>query len=170
MSTDYPLDNRLFSLPIKDLPLNRRQQLSGALNVEQIIAAECGLCRDFRGIVQQLKLPYAEIAKLEKMIDPFGTLLSYQLVAGELGSVGVLLRLIANIGRFDVLDDLVPGLLDDLEHFEERLVKSGKLKMNLFSTNNVLFTIFYRSTSPLQLKHSPRRQSMVRRVRLLRRL
>lgn len=151
-NVDYPLDDRLFSLSIQELPLNRRQQLSGALNVEQIIAAECGLCRDFRGIVQQLKLPYAEIAKLEKMIDPFGTLLSYQLVAGEqLGSVGALLRLIANIGRFDVLDDLVPGLMDDLEHFEERLasVKSGKwgLRIKVGCEKNDFMMIMAKSNS-----------------------
>ena len=120
---EYPLDPRLSGLLVRDLPLNRRQQLTGSLNAEQLIQADCGLARDYRGIAQQLELPYTEIAKLARGADPFGTLLSYQLVSKL--SAKELMRMIEHIGRFDVLDDVVPGLVDDLEHLDSMVASKG---------------------------------------------
>ena len=108
----YEIDKRLITLAVRDLPLNRRQQLSSYLNVEQILMSECGLARDYRGIAQQLNLSYSEIARLEKLCDPCGSLLNYQQVA-EL-NVFDLFELLVSIGRFDILDDMIPVILDDM--------------------------------------------------------
>ncbi|KAI2806721.1 Myeloid differentiation primary response protein MyD88 [Blomia tropicalis] len=97
---------------VRELPLNRRQQFSSYLNSEQILVADSGFARDYRGIAQQLNLTYSEIGKLEKMIDPFGTMLSMQSLAKY--NVLELLRMIEVIGRYDLLDDMVPELIEDL--------------------------------------------------------
>ena len=108
----YEIDKRLTELTVRDLPLNRRQQLSSYLNVEQILMSDCGLARDYRGIAQQLNLSYSEITQLEKLFDPCGSLLSYQQVAKL--SVFDLFELLISIGRFDILDDMIPVILDDV--------------------------------------------------------
>ena len=107
------MDSALKHFTVRDLPLNRRQQLGSYLNTEQILESDTGLARDFRGIAQQLALKYADIVKLEKMIDPFGTMLSYQ--AANKVQLFELLRMIEHIGRFDVLDDVVPELVSDIK-------------------------------------------------------
>lgn len=108
----YQMDHRLSELMVRELPLNRRQQFSSYLNSEQILVADSGFARDYRGIAQQLNLTYSEIGKLEKMIDPFGTMLSMQSLAKY--NVLELLRMIEVIGRYDLLDDMVPELIEDL--------------------------------------------------------
>lgn len=109
----YLIDPQLSRLKVRDLPVNRRQQLSSYLNSEQIIPSDSGLARDYRGVAHQLDISYTDIVQLDKHPDPFGTLLSYQNVSKL--SVKELFELIAYIERFDLLDDMIPLLIEDLK-------------------------------------------------------
>jgi len=136
---NYPLDSVLKSFVVRDLPLNRRQQLAKYMNNEQVLTSECGLARDFRGIAQQLSLDYTDIVKLERMIDPFGTLLSYQ-VANKL-AIYELMRMIETVGRFDVLDDVVPGLVEDIH---KHIINNDRKGRNSMMTHFHLLISFNR--------------------------
>ena len=114
----YPLDPRFHNLSIRNLPLNRRQQLASYLNSEQILMSDSGYARDYRGLAQQLELPYSEISKLSNAIDPTSLLLQYHSV-NKL-SLMQLFRMIEIIGRYDILDDVCPGMVDDLDHLENQ--------------------------------------------------
>ncbi|KPM09999.1 myeloid differentiation primary response protein MyD88-like protein [Sarcoptes scabiei] len=114
----YEIDRNLMRLNVSNLQSNRRQQLSTYLNVEQILMSDCGFARDYRGLAQQLDLSYAEIAWLEKQIDPFGSLLGLEKTCKL--SVYNLFEFLVTIGRFDVLDDMIPLILEDLNTLEIR--------------------------------------------------
>lgn len=135
---EYPLDPRLSSFTVRNLPISRRLQLSGYLNSEQILLADNGLARDYRGIAQQLQFNSLEMGKLARMLDPFEGMLTYQRVSKL--PVDELLRLILNIGRYDVLDDTVDGLLDDLK-IEQG--KSANDQLLLYDSANCPDKIWY---------------------------
>lgn len=122
----YEIDRNLMRLNVSNLQLNRRQQLSTYLNVEQILMSDCGFARDYRGLAQQLDLSYAEIAWLEKQIDPFGSLLGLEKTCKL--SVYNLFEFLVTIGRFDVVDDMIPLILEDLNTLEIR-DKQSKCKI-----------------------------------------
>ena len=111
----YVIDKQLSSLKVRELPINRRQQLSSYLNIEQVLLSDCGLSRDYRGVAQQLDLCYSDISHLQKQPDPFGTLLTYQNVRKL--SIQELFELFVYIGRYDILDDMIPLILEDLNNY-----------------------------------------------------
>lgn len=121
----YQIDKRLTEILVRDLPLNSRQQLSSYLNIEHVLKCDNGLARDYRGLAQQLELSYSEIAQLEKIYDPCGSLLNYQKVSKL--SVYELFELLIGIGRYDVLDDMVPFILNELANLNDRHKNQGKL-------------------------------------------
>lgn len=127
----YQIDKRLTEILVRDLPLNSRQQLSSYLNIEHVLKSDNGLARDYRGLAQQLDLSYSEIAQLEKLHDPCGSLLNYQKVSKL--SVYELFELIISIGRYDILDDMIPFILNELVNLNDRHKNQSKfLYFNLF--------------------------------------
>lgn len=119
MPERYPLDQVLGTMRVCDLSLPRRRQLSTYLNVMQVIVPEStGLYRDYRGIGQQLQFSHQEMEQLKEHYDPFGRMLSFHSASAL--SLLELCRIIERIGRYDVLDDMVETLREDVYTFQQQ--------------------------------------------------
>lgn len=106
-----------------------RNVLSNALNCEQLIPADNGRSRDYRGLAELYGYSYTEIHKLTRSTDATAQLLAnvesrdrkrqfessnnqqeLDSLSNQTGSVATLLRHLRSIERFDAIDDLIAEL------------------------------------------------------------
>lgn len=93
------LDSSIFSLPLAALNVGVRRRLSLFLNVRTLVAA------DWTSLAEEMGFEYLEIRELETRPDPTRSLLdAWQARPGA--TVGGLLKMLALLGREDILQEL----------------------------------------------------------------
>lgn len=105
-------------IPIKALNISTRMRLSECLNSEQVITTQNGFARDYRGIAQLMGFSYATISSFSRSSDPFKNLLECYERQSK-GCLGDLMKMIEQIERFDVIDDLISFLKSDAEQYNQ---------------------------------------------------
>ncbi|XP_048193314.1 myeloid differentiation primary response protein MyD88 isoform X1 [Perognathus longimembris pacificus] len=98
------------ALPLAALNVSVRRRLALHLNPRTPVAA------DWTALAEEMDFEYLEIRQLETRPNPTAALLdAWQVRPGA--SVGCLLRLLAKLGREDVLQELGPGVVEDCNKY-----------------------------------------------------
>ena len=116
------LGQQLDKIPLCKVQPASLSQLCLALNVEQLIPTKVGLARDFRGLAEQMGFSSNEIEsrfrrshnQTKSVLDALLTrnINSSNPADSRPTTVNDLLKMIELIERFDVIDDLLPILID----------------------------------------------------------
>ncbi|XP_015786667.1 myeloid differentiation primary response protein MyD88 [Tetranychus urticae] len=120
----------LSDIPIRALRIKSRTLLSKCLNAIQIIPAQSGLPRDYRGIADLFGLDNHLVSTIERSADPFKMILENvekELKICESGSknpysINDLIGFLESIERFDVIDDCMELF------YQDALFHSNKMK------------------------------------------
>ena len=120
----------LSSRSIGCLSLVTKSLLSTALNASQVLTEEelSSLKRDASGLAEYLDLPYALVNHdqdiMKKIFESKDMLTIQQLVQG-----------IESIGRFDVLDDVMPFIVEDASTMDDVVVVKQHQELQDYSDN-----------------------------------
>lgn len=114
------LDSSIFSLPLAALNVGVRRRLSLFLNVRTLVAA------DWTSLAEEMGFEYLEIRELETRPDPTRSLLdAWQARPGA--TVGGLLKMLALLGREDILQELRSQIEENcLQYLRQRKQESEK--------------------------------------------
>ncbi len=136
----------LKEVPIRALSLSTRHQLSLYLNGEQVITTTDGLCRDYRGLAQLMGFSYSVVNSISQSNDPFNSLIEkFQNRSNT--SFEQFFKMIEQIGRFDIIDDMEHIILSDAKQYlKNKIDKNYKTLGKIFLLNitqkmNLLFKL-----------------------------
>lgn len=107
------LGKRLAQIPLRYVSPADLLGITQALNLEQLIPTESGLARDYRGLAELMGFKTIEIeTRFKRSHNPTKSLIDTFVNNHQNITLNDLLKLIECIERFDVVDDLVPTLVD----------------------------------------------------------
>lgn len=96
----------LNEIPVSSLGLKCRKKLSKNLNSIKVIPSEDGVPRDWRGVLNCLRLDTVSVGHLQTKYDPMEYLLDqWERECNETATIGHLQRILETIDRWDVVDD-----------------------------------------------------------------
>ncbi|XP_053213157.1 myeloid differentiation primary response protein MyD88-like [Panonychus citri] len=125
-------DVDLSVIPLRALRMKSRTLLSKCLNAIQIIPAESGLPRDYRGIADLFGLDNPLVSTIERSEDPVKMILENvekELKLDQLTgqktpySINDLIEHLESIERFDVIDDCQEFFIEDGKFFVNKMNK-----------------------------------------------
>lgn len=114
---DDAIDNNNFvclingSIDLNDIPVSSlgpkcRKKLSKNLNSIKVIPSEDGVPRDWRGVLNCLRLDTVSVGNLQSKYDPMEYLLDqWERESNETATLGQLQKILETIDRWDVVDD-----------------------------------------------------------------
>lgn len=104
---------RLQQIPLALLTHTHLSGLTQALNLQQLIPNSSGLSRDFRGIAELMEFSLVEVkTKFERSSSPTHTLIGAFITKERHANLNTLIKMIERIERFDLLDDVLPILIE----------------------------------------------------------
>uniref|UniRef100_A0A6G1S6Y3 Myeloid differentiation primary response protein MyD88 n=1 Tax=Aceria tosichella TaxID=561515 RepID=A0A6G1S6Y3_9ACAR len=115
--SETPLGHHLDLIPLVRVQPSQLIQLNQALNVEQLIPTRNGLARDYRGLAELMDFSLELEARFKRANDPASCLLEaykikYRKQHSREATLNDLLKLLETLERFDIIDDLLPTLID----------------------------------------------------------
>lgn len=135
------LGERLSRIPLDCVNLSDLREPSQALNLEQLIHTEDGIARDYRGLGELLGFSKIEVdTRFKNSSNPtrsmIDAIISKNINNDRRFSLNDLLKLIEKIERFDVIDDLLPKLINLASFMPENQAQSN-VGRSLSSTRSV---------------------------------
>lgn len=104
---------RLEQIPLALLSHAHLSGLTQALNLQQVIPNSSGLPRDFRGMAELMEFSSIEVkTKFERASNPTQTLIGAFITKERYANLNTLIKMVEKIERFDLLDDILPILIE----------------------------------------------------------
>lgn len=106
-------------IPMRVINSSARLKLSQLLNVQQPLTNSNNVARDYRGLAELMDFDYVEIRNFERLKDPTKEIIEAW-ESKTKSSVGSLLDILDNLGRYDVLDEVQPLVEDNIKTWMKR--------------------------------------------------
>lgn len=156
--SETSLGKELKNIPLISVNRSDLNHLTQVLNLEQLIPTEAGLARDYRGLAERMGFSSVEIENcIKRSYNPTRSLIDAFIKGNKNVTLNDLLKLIEDIERFDVIDDIMPTLIklattkvDSIKHDDEQL--DGALVPNTTNTKPLAMTSINNDTTN-QLKN-----------------